>query len=71
MKIIPFKNLCKQKKQKNFLIFCIGNIFKPTVITLGILICMLVVNLIVGNFFSNIKTSIEHFVNSFVNFFVL
>ena len=70
MKVISYKNLCKPKKQKKFCIFCTHSIFKPAVITMSVLICMLVFNLFVGNFFANIKASIEHFVNSFVKFFV-
>ena len=71
MKVIMYKNLCKQKRKKRFLIYCSRNIFKPTVIIIGVLLFMMITNLITHNFFTNIKASVEHFVNSFVKFFIL
>lgn len=69
MKVVGFKALSKSKKQKRVKIFCIGKVFKPMVIFMGVALFMLVLNLITGTFFSNIHASMQNFVDSFVNMF--
>ncbi|HAJ77582.1 MAG TPA: hypothetical protein DCO89_00740 [Clostridiales bacterium] len=71
MKVIAYKNLCKQNKKNRVHIYCTKKVFKPLAFSMGALILMFVLNLAVGNFFQNVRTSLQHFVNSFVNIFVL
>lgn len=69
MKIVSYKCLCKNKKQKKFKIICISNVFKTLMWTMSFMLLLLVSNLILSNFFGSLETSLQNFVQSFIKFF--
>ena len=71
MKIVAFKDLCKNKKAKKIHIYCTPKLFKPLALSMSVILFMLVLNLAVNNFFANIYASLHNFVSSFVKFFIV
>lgn len=70
MKIIAYKDLCKQKKTKRVHIYCTPCLFKPLVFVMGAITMLLGINLVVNNFFQNIEASIHQFVTNFVRYII-
>lgn len=70
MKIIAYKDLCKQKKAKRVHIYCTPCLFKPLVLAMGAITLLLGINLLVNNFFQNIEASIHQFVTNFVRYII-
>lgn len=69
MKVVSFASLSKPKKQKRVKIYCVGKVFKPTILVMSFLFAMLVLNLVVNNFFAYVALTFKNFVESFVRFF--
>ena len=68
MKVIAFDNLCKKKKKRQFVVYCTPSIFKPSFVSMSVVLSFLVLNLFVNNFFANIQASVQNFVGSFVKY---
>ena len=69
MKIVSFASLSKPKKHKKARIYCVGKVFKPTMLVMSFLLAILLANLFVSNFFAYISLTFKNFVESFVNLF--
>lgn len=66
MKVVSFKYLNRQKKEKKTHIYCVGKVFKPLVLTMGAFILLFATNLLVNNFFAYMSASVKNFIESFV-----
>lgn len=63
MKVVGFKALKKHKKSKKINIFCIGGVFKNSMIIGSFLLAFLLVSLLNKNFSANLKQCIQNFVS--------
>lgn len=67
MKVVGFRALKRERKQRKIKIYCVGKVFKPLVICMSIGLLLLIINLVTGTFFDNIHASMQNFVDSFVS----
>lgn len=67
MKVVGFEVFKKEKKKRKHIFFCVSNVFRNSVMIMGITTALLVVGLINKNFSLSLKECIDNFVSSMAN----